>query len=165
MILQQTIVFEFLANSKCNPADFPCICNELKAVGISGKVGAKCSKSVLDQYNKFQDDVCRGVIPPTTPSSIIIITPSVSSKPTPAPITNTTTTIINGTTTVPVRVTSVVVITAKGPDGKPTVVPVVPTIPVAPAPAPPAYTGGVGAMKMGAFAGAVGFMGLVFAGL
>ncbi|KAH7401135.1 hypothetical protein DE146DRAFT_788609 [Phaeosphaeria sp. MPI-PUGE-AT-0046c] len=157
----QTIVFEYLANSKCNPADFPCICNELKALGISGKVGAKCSKNVLDQYVRFQDDVCRGVFPPTTPSSIII-TPSISNKPTPAPVVNTTT-IINGTTTVPVQVTSVVVITTKRPDGKPTVAPVVPTIPIA-AP-PPAYTGGASAMEMGALAGMVGFMGLVFVGL
>jgi hypothetical protein len=85
----------------------------------------------------------------------------------------TTTTAGNATTTVPVKITSTQTIVSTDKQGKPTtvqsviVVPATPTGPAASAapPAPPAYTGAAASMKMGAFASAVGFLGLVFAGL
>lgn len=97
--------------------------------------------------------------------------------PPPAPVYNTTVVVQNATTTFPVQITTYVVTTD---GGKPitiqTVVPapVVPTGPAAPpappagypaGPAPPMFTGAAMPVKMGAFAGAVSFLGLVFAGL
>lgn len=91
--------------------------------------------------------------------------------PPPPPAKNSTVTFItsaaNATTTVPVQITTTQTIVSTDKQGKPTtvqsvlVVPASSTKPVA----PPAYTGAAASMKMGALAGAVGFMGLVFAGL
>jgi hypothetical protein len=204
--LQQSIVFECLANSKCNTCDFACVCAELKHLNIEGKIGDKCSPADKAQYLHFQSDVCNGVIPPPmSPSSIIVSTSTPPVKPstipappppppaknstvivtTPAEEVTTTTPAEEITTTVPVKITTVKTVVSTNVQGKPTtvqsvmVVPInstgpvvtVPAIPTGPAAsigyvAPPQYTGAAASsMKMGAFAGAIGFMGLVFAGL
>jgi hypothetical protein len=115
--------------------------------------------------------VCGGR--PFTPTSVII-------TPTPAPINNATIP-SNRTTTAPPAVAT----THHNGTGHTTsvVLPVYPPGPVNPAnpntpntpnttrtpagatAAPPTYTGGAAAVKIGVFAGAIGFMGLVFAEL
>jgi hypothetical protein len=180
---QQSILFECLANSKCNPADFACNCEELKTLAIESKIGETCSAADKAQYIAFQDNVCRGVFPtpssPVSPSSIIV-TLSASSKPVSTPVIpiaiyNTTVTANDTTTTIPVKITTTktLLLTTTDKAGKPTTIETVlpepgyPTVPVVPAPAPvpSEYTGAAGSMKMAALAGTVGFLGLVFAGL
>ncbi|KAH3968242.1 hypothetical protein HBI56_047750 [Parastagonospora nodorum] len=173
----QTIIFECIADSPCAPNDFPCICVQLSTLGVQAKISGKCS-SELAQYTAFQASVCAGGYTPTY-SHGPVPTPSHSKPaPPPAPVYNTTVVVQNATTVVPVQViTTHVVITESG---KPTTiqtvvpVPVVPTGPAAPpappagyptGPAPPLFTGAAATVKMGAFAGAIGFLGLVFAGL
>jgi hypothetical protein len=88
------------------------------------------------------------------------------------PVYNTTTVTKNDTTTtLPVKITSTqtVQITSMDAAGSPTTIQTVippvgyPTGPAAPVPSE--YTGSAGSMKMAALAGAVGFLGLVFAAL
>jgi hypothetical protein len=179
---QQPIVFESLANSYCNPADFLCICNELVKQGVADKIYSKCKSSVANQYMKFEGDVChnvRPVLPPVTPSTIIV-------TPTPAPYvvnsgySNFTKPAVSseGDITVDVKITTTetIKITTTNAAGSPIVVQsivssVVPSVAPPPGyatpsgPPTPQYTGAATSMKMGAFAGAVGFLAVVFAGL
>jgi hypothetical protein len=175
--LQQTIIFECIADSPCAPNDFPCICVQLSTLGVQAKISGKCS-SELAQYNAFQASVCAGGYTPTYSHGPVPTPSHPIPAPPPAPVYNTTVVVQNATTVVPVQViTTHVVITESG---KPTTiqtvvpVPVVPTGPAAPpappagypaGPAPPLFTGAATTVKMGAFAGAIGFLGLVFAGL
>jgi len=63
----QTIIFECLQSSKCNPTDFPCICTELKAHSIETKIAAACTPDDSAQYLKFQADVCNNIKPTPKP--------------------------------------------------------------------------------------------------
>ncbi|KAF1921247.1 hypothetical protein BDU57DRAFT_544792 [Ampelomyces quisqualis] len=174
----QTIVFSSLANSKCNPADLPCICTELKTSSLGALITAKCSAADAAQYARFEEDVCRGVLPPPQrSSSSVVVTVTQSSAltvATPLPVWNSTTTVTtpasggNGSTAVVSSGSTTRVVQGTATDGYgvpttvKTVVPVGPSVSVE---SPPEYTGGAATMKMGALAGAVGFLGLVFAGL
>lgn len=174
---QQTVIFECIADSPCAPNDFPCICVELGTLGVQAKISSTCSAE-LAQYNAFQASVCAGGYTPTYSHGPVPTPSSSMPAPPPAPVYNTTVVVQNATTTVPVHATTTYVVTTDG--GKPMTiqtvvpVPVVPTGPAAPpappagyptGPAPPTFTGAATTVKMGAFAGAIGFLGLVFAGL
>jgi hypothetical protein len=121
--LQQNIVFSNLADSSCNPADFQCACNQLVALGVTGKVSSACSAADTTEYVEFQRNICANiqpVAPVSTPSSTssatsVIVTPTTtpastdlpsfsleSVTPTPEVISSTTTEIpyINSTSTV-----------------------------------------------------------------
>ena len=45
----QSILFPCLANSLCNPADFPCVCAELDHHGAKGLIAAACTASEVDR--------------------------------------------------------------------------------------------------------------------
>ncbi|KAI8936812.1 hypothetical protein NX059_006052 [Plenodomus lindquistii] len=69
----QTIIFDCLKDSKCNPADFPCICAELKTHDIDAKITQACPEE-KDQYLKFATDVCNNIKP--TPGYSVYVTSS-----------------------------------------------------------------------------------------
>jgi hypothetical protein len=120
--LQQNIVFSKLADNSCNPADFQCACNQLVALGVTGKVSSACSATDTTEYVQFQRNICANVqpvVPVSTPSSTssatsVIVTPTTtpastdlpsfsleSVTPTPEVISSTTTEVpyINSTST------------------------------------------------------------------
>ncbi|KAF1842585.1 uncharacterized protein K460DRAFT_188676 [Cucurbitaria berberidis CBS 394.84] len=171
----QTVVFECLSTSQCEPHDFACVCEELKKLDLHAKVAAACSAAECLEYDAFQDEVCGyKPAPPASSSSSWAYTPkpysanATSSAP-PAPVVNTT--IVYPTATVTTTQTIQIVTTNSA--GQPTtiqsVVPPPPavaktTAPVAP---PSAYTGAAVAVdaKNVMMAGAMGLMGLIFAEL
>ena len=141
---QQDIVFESLANSACNPSDFLCICKELQALDVAGKVAAGCSAAESAQYNAFRSTICSNG--PFTTTSVIV-------TPTPAPV--------NATSGTPAVYTPA----SNGTLSNTTTL--LPVIPAGATTAPPAaqYTGGVETVRIGVLAGAIGIMGFVFAEL
>ncbi|KAL5118079.1 hypothetical protein ACEQ8H_004066 [Pleosporales sp. CAS-2024a] len=173
----QSIIFTSLASSPCAPNDFPCICTQLQTLGVQAKIGAGCPAADSTAYVSFQAAICAGTYTPTMSIPIIVSSStsssmpvssstSTSTSPSPEPAVNSTVPVRNATMSVPVKVTTTQVVTTNAAGYPTTIVTVVP-VPASPtAPAvPPMYTGAGTSMKMGAFAGAIGFFGLVFAGL
>ncbi|KAF2852808.1 hypothetical protein T440DRAFT_487827 [Plenodomus tracheiphilus IPT5] len=158
----QTIIFDCLQDSKCNPADFPCICAELKAHDIEAKVAAACTPADKDQYLKFEADVCNNVKPYPVATGYPVASgyPVYSAAPQ-----NTTVPAYNISSSAPAPVTVVVNSTATV--GQPTTMQQTVVAPAPTGPATPEYTGAAAVMNVqnAMLAGGVGLMGLVFAGL
>ncbi|KAJ4305400.1 hypothetical protein N0V90_000931 [Kalmusia sp. IMI 367209] len=53
----QDVIFPLLANSKCNPADFPCICLELEHLKAHEAVAAACPDD-MNKYLEFSASTC-----------------------------------------------------------------------------------------------------------
>ncbi|KAF2281553.1 uncharacterized protein EI97DRAFT_429565 [Westerdykella ornata] len=59
----QTIIFERLANSQCNPASFPCICDELARQQVGEAIRRACSESDFAAYQRFVNTICANIRP------------------------------------------------------------------------------------------------------
>jgi hypothetical protein len=160
----QGIVLENLANSACNPSDAVCICTDLGNLGISDKVGAKCTPADQTQYSTFQSNVCNNT--PFPPTTTIIVTP------TPAPVVEASSTLVAPPAAyTPVAIDTPVSVAPFPNATASTMVSVVPVTPTAPTDATPTgsapaeFTGGASSVEIGVLAGVVGLMGFVFAEL
>jgi hypothetical protein len=168
----QTIVFESLANSACNPSDFLCICNELITLGVAASIATTCIPNEAAQYNAFQQTVCANG--PFVPTTTIVVTPP------PAPVNDSTSTPLPPASTPAPEPTPAPVPTPPASNGTApgagagvgngtTLVPAgmthTPGVPGAGVTLPPQFTGGAGAVQIGGLAGLVGLIGFVFAEL
>ncbi|KAF2865990.1 hypothetical protein BDV95DRAFT_612225 [Massariosphaeria phaeospora] len=180
----QAIVFTGLADSTCNPSDFPCICQELNRLDISSHIAATCTADELTQYADFQTNTCSNTnrqptYPPVVPSSTTPLPPPPPPS-TPIPYANTTlpppvvpSTPEADTTTAPFyNATSVVLIPTTDAQGYPSILTSQATGPAAvpSSTSSPEFTGGAASASFGTvravlMAGAIGLMGLVFAEL
>jgi hypothetical protein len=84
----QTIIFPRLADSTCNPANFPCICDELQRLRIREAVATACNPDELAQYDNFAARTCQANRRPenvTTTTTVIVISVN-TTTPTPVAI-------------------------------------------------------------------------------
>ncbi|KAF2244081.1 hypothetical protein BU26DRAFT_569088 [Trematosphaeria pertusa] len=181
----QGVLFPLLADSQCNPGNFPCLCIELDRLGARGKIEEECSREEVAQYDDFQARTCpnpgRVVTPPnvTVTTSTIVIPISTGIVPTgtgssnfsttSGPFSNTTATgsPVQPTTpvqpTIPVEpslTTSEVLIPTTGANGEPTTITSQVVSPVQPtSPSGPEFTGAAAAVEAPEFG--TGRMGLI----
>ncbi|KAF2654510.1 hypothetical protein K491DRAFT_717108 [Lophiostoma macrostomum CBS 122681] len=186
----QTIIFTDIADSQCNPANFPCICDELVRLNVGAQISSTCTVDETAQYNSFVSSICPNNRQPTQPpsTSVNISTP-IPPVSTPAPIpiitgvptpntTNVTIPVgpfVNTTITLvaPTETTAEILIPTTDVNGQPTTVTSHAVSPVQPTgPAEPGFSGaagkvevGFGYARTGLMAGGIGIMGLVFAEL
>ncbi|CAI6340500.1 unnamed protein product [Periconia digitata] len=167
----QGVLFPLLANSQCNPADFPCICVELTRLQAEAAVDATCTDDDVDQFLDFQAGQCGTQAAQNLPPPAVIANVTNGTKTTTIPViplttSNATIPVGNGSVVPPPAPVTLVLPTV-GPSGEPATY----TTEVYGEPeatAAPTFEGaGVGSRIGwgGAAAGLVGLMGIVFAEL
>ncbi|KAF2687135.1 hypothetical protein K458DRAFT_385958 [Lentithecium fluviatile CBS 122367] len=163
------ILFPLLANSQCNPANFPCICTEVDRLSAADAVAMFCDFQVLTCSQQI------AVVPPpvfnttnVTSTTVVLYIATGTSNGTTGPF--------NNVTLIPIgpAVTNTVAIPTTDANGQPTFMTTEVVGPVAPThPSEPSFTGAAAAVEVpefgkgrtGFIAGAAGLMGLVFAEL